>query len=77
MQLWMGTIPAWRDNAASKPQSASSEFHSCGETAFKISETELALCKAEIVSFGPVSNLWRAAQLLTVCDDVSVEEILR
>lgn len=37
----------------------------------------MALCKAEIISFGPVSNLWRAAQLLTVCDDVSVEEILR
>lgn len=36
----------------------------------------MALCKAEIISFGPVSNLWRVAQLLTVCDDVSVEEIL-
>lgn len=37
----------------------------------------MALCKAEIISFGPVCNLWRVAQLLTVCDDVSVEEILR
>lgn len=37
----------------------------------------MALCKAEIISFGPVSNLWRVAQLLTACDDVSVEEILR